>query len=38
VFTAEDEAFIDDLVVTGHSSTPGYNDPSHLFVGRKPRQ
>jgi aryl-alcohol dehydrogenase-like predicted oxidoreductase len=38
VFTAEDEAFIDDLVVTGHSSTPGYNDPSHLFVGRKPRR
>lgn len=37
-FTAEDEAFIDDLVVAGHSSTPGYNDPSHLFVGRKPRR
>lgn len=36
-FTAEDEAFIDDLVVTGHSSTPGYNDPSHPFAGRKSR-
>lgn len=34
--TAEDEAFVDDLVPTGHSSTPGYNDPSHPFVGRKP--
>jgi aryl-alcohol dehydrogenase-like predicted oxidoreductase len=36
-FTAEDEAFIDDLVITGHSSTPGYNDPSHPFAGRKSR-
>lgn len=36
-FTAEDEAFIDDLVITGHSSTPGYNDPSHPFDGRKSR-
>lgn len=36
-FTAEDEAFIDDLVVTGHASTPGYNDPSHPFAGRKSR-
>lgn len=36
-FTAEDEAFIDDLVVTGHSSTPGYNDPSHPFHGRQSR-
>lgn len=36
-FTAEDEAFIDDLVTTGHSSTPGYNDPSHPFAGRKSR-
>ena len=35
-FTAQDEAFINDLVVTGHSSTPGYNDPSHPFFGRKP--
>ena len=36
-FTAEDEAFIDDLVTTGHASTPGYNDPSHPFAGRKSR-
>ncbi len=36
-FTAEDEAFIDDLVVTGHASTPGYNDPSHPFHGRQSR-
>ena len=26
-FTAEDEALIDRLVVTGHPSTPGFNDP-----------
>ena len=36
-FTAQDEAFINDLVVTGHSTTPGYNDPSHPFFGRKSR-
>jgi aryl-alcohol dehydrogenase-like predicted oxidoreductase len=36
-FTAEDEAFINELVVTGHSSTPGYNDPSHPFTGRQSR-
>jgi len=36
-FSAEDEAFINDLVVTGHSSTPGYNDPSHPFFGRQSR-
>jgi aryl-alcohol dehydrogenase (NADP+) len=36
-FTAEDEALVDDLVVTGHPSTPGYNDPSHPFFGRLPR-
>jgi aryl-alcohol dehydrogenase-like predicted oxidoreductase len=36
-FTAEDEAFVNDLVVTGHSSTPGYNDPSHPFFGRQSR-
>ena len=27
-FTAEDEAFVDRLVATGHPSTPGYNDPA----------
>ena len=36
-FSAQDEAFINDLVVTGHSSTPGYNDPSHPFFGRQSR-
>lgn len=35
-FTAEDEALVDRLVVTGHSSTPGYNDPGHHFFGRRP--
>jgi aryl-alcohol dehydrogenase (NADP+) len=35
-FTAEDEALIDRLVVTGHASTPGYNDPGHQFFGRRP--
>ena len=36
-FGEEDEAFVDGLVVSGHSSTPGYNDPSHPFFGRQPR-
>ncbi|HLI10725.1 MAG TPA: aldo/keto reductase [Alphaproteobacteria bacterium] len=36
-FTAEDEALIDRLVVTGHASTPGYNDPSYPIEGRIPR-
>ena len=27
-FTAEDEALIDRLVVSGHPSTPGFNDPA----------
>jgi aryl-alcohol dehydrogenase-like predicted oxidoreductase len=36
-FTAEDEALIDRLVVTGHSSTPGYNDPQYPIEGRRPR-
>jgi aryl-alcohol dehydrogenase-like predicted oxidoreductase len=33
--TAEDEALVDDLVHPGHPSTPGYNDPSYPFVGRR---
>jgi len=33
-FTKEDEALIDRLVVTGHSSTPGYNDPAYPLEGR----
>ncbi len=36
-FTAEDEAFIDERVVTGHPSTPGYNDPAYPIEGRVPR-
>jgi aryl-alcohol dehydrogenase (NADP+) len=36
-FTAEDEALIDGLVVAGHPSTPGYNDPQYPIEGRKPR-
>ena len=36
-FTAEDEALIDRLVVTGHPSTPGYNDPQYPIEGRVPR-
>ena len=36
-FTAEDEALVDRLVVTGHPSTPGYNDPAYPIEGRKPR-
>ena len=36
-FDAQDEAFVDALVKTGHSSTPGYNDPSYPIRGRVPR-
>lgn len=36
-FTAEDEALVDSLVVTGHPSTPGYNDPQYPIEGRQPR-
>ncbi len=32
---AEDEALIDSLVVTGHPSTPGYNDPVYPVTGRR---
>ena len=35
VFTPEDEALIDRLVAPGHPSTPGYNDPSYPFHGRR---
>lgn len=34
--TADDEALVDELVVTGHNSTPGYNDPGHPVIGRVP--
>ena len=30
----DDEAFINDLVVPGHASSPGYNDPAYPFFGR----
>jgi aryl-alcohol dehydrogenase (NADP+) len=36
-FTAEDEALVDRLVVAGHPSTPGYNDPAYPIEGRVPR-
>ncbi|BAI73605.1 oxidoreductase (plasmid) [Azospirillum sp. B510] len=36
-FTAEDEALVDRLVVAGHASTHGFNDPSHPIEGRVPR-
>jgi aryl-alcohol dehydrogenase-like predicted oxidoreductase len=36
-FTAEDEALVDSLVVAGHPSTPGYNDPQYPLEGRVPR-
>ena len=32
--TAADEALVDGLVVPGHASTPGYNDPQYPFLGR----
>ncbi len=35
--SAEDEAFVDSLVTTGHPSTPGFNDPKHPFFGRSLR-
>ncbi len=34
-WSAEDEALVDSLVVPGHSSTPGYHDPSYPFFGRR---
>lgn len=30
----DDEAFVDALVVPGHASSPGYNDPGYPFFGR----
>jgi len=36
-YTAEDEALVDELVATGHPSTPGYNDPQYPIEGRVPR-
>jgi aryl-alcohol dehydrogenase (NADP+) len=34
-WTAEDESLVDGLVTPGHPSTPGYNDPSYPFAGRR---
>ena len=34
VLDKEDEAFVNELVAPGHSSSPGYNDPSYPFFGR----
>jgi aryl-alcohol dehydrogenase (NADP+) len=36
-FTADDEAFVDSLVVTGHAAAPGYNDPQYPIEGRVSR-
>ena len=36
-FTAEDETLIDQLVVSGHPSTPGFNDPAYPIEGRRAR-
>lgn len=33
-WTAEDEALVDRLVVTGHASAPGFNDPQYPVEGR----
>ncbi|MCL4766331.1 MAG: aldo/keto reductase [Hyphomicrobiaceae bacterium] len=35
-WSADDEAAVDRHVVTGHSSTPGYNDPGYPIEGRFP--
>lgn len=35
-WTPEDEAAVDRHVVTGHPSTPGYNDPGYPIEGRFP--
>ena len=37
VFTPEDEALVNRLVVPGHPSTPGYNDPAYPLEGRASR-
>ena len=36
-FSAEDEAFVDALVVAGHASTPHYTDPQYPVEGRVPK-
>ena len=37
VLDKEDEAFVDALVIPGHASGHGYNDPSYPFFGRPSR-
>ncbi len=34
VLDSDDEAFVNELVVPGHASSHGYNDPSYPFFGR----
>ncbi|MDW5442532.1 aldo/keto reductase [Polaromonas sp. SM01] len=34
VLDREDEAFVNELVIPGHASSHGYNDPSYPFFGR----
>ena len=36
-FWKEDEAFVNELVVTGHAAAPGYNDPAYPIEGRVAR-
>jgi aryl-alcohol dehydrogenase-like predicted oxidoreductase len=38
VILPEEEVFVDALVTPGHASTPGYNDPSYPFFGRRVSQ
>jgi aryl-alcohol dehydrogenase (NADP+) len=33
-YTIEDEKLMNSLVISGHSSTPGYNDPAYPIEGR----
>jgi aryl-alcohol dehydrogenase-like predicted oxidoreductase len=35
VLDQEDETFVDELVVPGHASSHGYNDPNYPFFGRQ---
>ncbi|WP_395057480.1 hypothetical protein [Polaromonas sp.] len=37
VLDAEDEAFVNGLVIPGHASTHGYSDPSYPCFGRPSR-
>ena len=34
VLDKDEEAFVNELVAPGHSSSPGYSDPSYPFFGR----